>query len=88
MHLARTCQKYPDLCAYIPATDVKDSHYRGLWYALVHHGIKTKPWQMPGAKAQTCRRLARECVRVILFLYCHYVGAAGSFDCDNQRNVA
>jgi hypothetical protein len=53
--LQGTCQKYPDLCAYIPATDVKDNHYFGLRYAL-YHGIKTKPWQMPGAKAQTSRR--------------------------------
>jgi hypothetical protein len=52
--LQGTCQKYPDLCAYIAATDVADDYYFGLRYAL-HHGstssnMTTKPWQMPGAK--------------------------------------
>jgi hypothetical protein len=49
--LQGTCQKYPDLCAYIQAKDVMDDPYLGLRYAL-HHGSKTKPWQMPGAKIQ------------------------------------
>jgi hypothetical protein len=49
--LQGTCQKYPDLCAYIQAKDVQDDYYFGLRHVL-HHGrnMTTKPWQMPGAK--------------------------------------
>jgi hypothetical protein len=44
--------RYPDWCAYIRAIDVRHNHYFGLRYAL-YHGLKTKPWQIPGAKLQS-----------------------------------
>jgi hypothetical protein len=54
--LQGTCQKYPDLCAYLQAKDVSnDRKYFALRYAL-HYGHQSRPWQMPGAKNQTNRR--------------------------------
>ena len=47
--LQGTCQKHPDLCAYLSYKDVGDNHYFGLRFAL-HHGSNKKTWQMPGAR--------------------------------------
>lgn len=48
--LQSTCQQYPNLCAYIQATQVSDNHYFGLRYALVHGG-NYDLWRMPTVDA-------------------------------------
>ena len=44
--LQSTCQQYPELCAYIPHSQVKDNFYFGLRYVLVNGG-NYKLWRMP-----------------------------------------
>mmetsp|Transcript_17255 Transcript_17255/g.32725 ORF Transcript_17255/g.32725 Transcript_17255/m.32725 type:complete len:440 (-) Transcript_17255:2765-4084(-) len=46
--LQGTCQRFPDLCAYVPANQVNDNHYFGLRYVLVRGGSYNF-WRMPGA---------------------------------------
>jgi len=46
--LQGTCQRFPDLCAYVPYNQVNDNHYFGLRYVLVHGGSYNF-WRMPGA---------------------------------------
>lgn len=48
--LQGTCQRFPDLCAYVRKGDVKDNHYFGLRYLLVNGGTYNF-WRMPGATA-------------------------------------
>eukprot|EP00527_Entomoneis_sp_CCMP2396_P002541 CAMPEP_0198137698 /NCGR_PEP_ID=MMETSP1443-20131203/1157_1 /TAXON_ID=186043 /ORGANISM="Entomoneis sp., Strain CCMP2396" /LENGTH=417 /DNA_ID=CAMNT_0043799211 /DNA_START=149 /DNA_END=1402 /DNA_ORIENTATION=- len=44
--LQSTCQQYPDLCAYVQNTDIKDNHYFGLRYALTRGG-EYNLWRFP-----------------------------------------
>lgn len=46
--LQSTCLLHPNLCAYIPFTQVPDNHYFGLRYVL-RHGGKYTYWRPPGA---------------------------------------
>ena len=45
--LQATCQRFPQLCAYVRQRDVKDNHYFGLRYVLVYGG-NYEYWRMPG----------------------------------------
>lgn len=50
--LQSTCLSYPNLCAYLPYTQIpQDNHYFGLRYAL-HYGGNYTYWQPPGAAAR------------------------------------
>ena len=42
------CLSYPDICAYVPFTEVQDNHYFGLRY-VVHNGGNFKLWRHPNA---------------------------------------
>ena len=42
--LQSTCLSHPEICAYLPFTEVKDNNYFGLRYAL-HNGGKYKLWR-------------------------------------------
>lgn len=46
--LQATCQRFPDMCAYVKFTEVQDNHYFGLRYVLVNGGSYNY-WRMPGA---------------------------------------
>jgi hypothetical protein len=42
--LQSTCLSHPEICAYLPFTEVNDNHYFGLRYAL-HHGGNYLLWR-------------------------------------------
>ena len=46
--LQSVCLSYPDICAYVPFTEVQDNHYFGLRY-VVHNGGNFKLWRHPNA---------------------------------------
>jgi hypothetical protein len=46
--LQSVCLSHPEICAYVPFTEVKDNHYFGLRY-LLHHGGNPKLWRHPKA---------------------------------------
>ena len=55
--LQGTCQRFPDLCAYVDQKQVQDNHYFGLRYVLVYGKEKRgyKYWRFPGATVDTTR---------------------------------
>jgi hypothetical protein len=53
--LQSTCLTYPDLCAYVPFTEVNDNHYFGLRYVL-HNGGTFKLWRHTAAIEEKAER--------------------------------